>query len=110
LAASFPPTRPQNHDLHEGPKPKMNLQDSKASDAKTLQSQNSQNAKIRILLNALRVVHGRLIKPDKLVNRNVLARRHVLRNRRMMKAVRPLPAWLSPLRLECLPSHARIPA
>jgi hypothetical protein len=38
----------------------MNLQDSKASDAKTLQSPNSQNAKIRILLNALRVVHGRL--------------------------------------------------
>jgi hypothetical protein len=37
----------------------MNLQDSKASDAKTLQSPNSQNAKIRILLNALRVVHGR---------------------------------------------------
>jgi len=30
---------------------KMNLQGSEASDAKTLQSQNSQNAKIRILLN-----------------------------------------------------------
>jgi hypothetical protein len=28
-----------------------------------LQSQNSQNAKIRILLNALRVVHGRLSQP-----------------------------------------------
>jgi hypothetical protein len=38
----------------------MNLQDSKASDAKTLQSQNSQNTKIRILLSALRVIHGRL--------------------------------------------------
>jgi hypothetical protein len=37
----------------------MNLQDSKASDAKTLQSQNSQNTKIRILLSALRVIHGR---------------------------------------------------
>jgi hypothetical protein len=59
-AASFPPTRPQNHDLHEGPKPKMNLQGCEASDAKTLQSQNSQNTKIRILLSALRVVHGRL--------------------------------------------------
>jgi hypothetical protein len=35
------------------------LQDSKASDAKTLQSQNSQNTKIRILLSALRVIHGR---------------------------------------------------
>jgi hypothetical protein len=39
----------------------MNLQGCEASDAKTLQSQNSQNAKIRILLNALRVVHGRLV-------------------------------------------------
>jgi hypothetical protein len=43
----------------------MNLQDSKASDAKTLQSPNSQNAKIRILLNALRVVHGRLRRGKK---------------------------------------------
>ena len=41
----------------------MNLQDSEASDAKTLQSQNSQNAKIRILPNALRVVHGRRLTP-----------------------------------------------
>jgi hypothetical protein len=41
----------------------MNLQDSKASDAKTLQSQNSQNTKIRILLSALRVIHGRLKSP-----------------------------------------------
>jgi hypothetical protein len=38
----------------------MNLQGCEASDAKTLQSQNSQNTKIRILLSALRVIHGRL--------------------------------------------------
>jgi len=40
----------------------MKLQGSEASDAEILQSQNSRNPKIRILLNRLRVVHGRLMK------------------------------------------------
>jgi hypothetical protein len=38
----------------------MNLQGPEAQDAKILQSQNRHRAKIRLPVNGLRVVHGRL--------------------------------------------------
>jgi hypothetical protein len=54
--------RPQNHARRFEEIFKTELQASAASSANTLRSQNRQRAKIRLSLNGLQVVHGRLFK------------------------------------------------